>query len=887
MTLRPGTRLGPYEIVAPLGAGGMGEVYRARDTRLGRDVAVKVLLGGHAEEPEMRERFEREARAISALSHPAICTLFDVGEQEGTHFLVMEHLEGGTLASRLESGPLPIEQVLEVGAEIARALAAAHRRGIVHRDLKPGNVILTRSGPKLLDFGLAKLHAASHGRAEPGAAKTVSAPLTEQGMLLGTLQYMAPEQLQGREADARCDIFALGCVLYEMASGRKAFSGETQASVIGAILHGEPEPLAALAPLAPAALERLVGACLAKDPEARWQSAGDLAQELAWMRSAPEPRGTPAPAPRRALARLPWAVSAGAAVVAVAAWLAGPGRARPAGPSGSISLTALTVGPGYEGEPTFSPDGRMIAYVSDRAGNLEVYLKQVGGGPDVNLTNNPADDVQPAFSPDGTQIAFVSTRASASDLIYRAPRIPLMGGDVWVMPALGGSARRIAEGGNFPSWTPDGSEVVYVGGPPYKSKVYRVPALGGTPREIPLAIPSEEPGFPILLYPSVSPDGRWLLFSTQFAVCAAPVSGGAATRLAEGSNPVWAPDGTAVLYCNGEPGRGDSLWRVPFDARSGRAAGSPGPLTVGRGRDTQATVARDGRHIAFAAQDVTTELQLVPFDAHAGVAHGDAHTLAAGREFIAFISPSPDGSAAVYEAIRGDGTHIWRADSGSRPVALTSDPAWVDENPRWSPDGSRIAFNRTPVASLLAAGQIWLMGPDGANPRRVSAAGGQSAWMPDGRSLLVARNSSLSRLDLGTGSETRLDLGAPVMPIFNVSADGAWVAFQASGRDSVDIMAAPLGGGPPRLVVATPKQDFHPSFAPSGRWLYFQEDHKNIYRIPGPAQGWRAAPPERVTSFPESNLYLEDPRLSADGRWLAFSRVKVASTLWLLELPAR
>jgi serine/threonine-protein kinase len=289
MPLTPETRLGPYEILSPLGAGGMGEVYKAKDTRLGRSVAIKVLLGQHAEDPAMRERFEREAQAISALSHPSICTLHDVGEHEGMHYLVMEYLEGETLAARLARGPLALDQALELGREIAVALAAAHDHGVVHRDLKPGNVMLTKSGPKLLDFGLAKLHAASHGIVDPAARETVAGPLTARGEILGTLQYMAPEQLEGLEADARSDIFAFGCLLYEMISGRRPFAGLSQAGVIAATLKEEPAELSGPGRGIPPAIDHIVRHCLEKDPAQRFQSMRDLVFELATWSGASSP----------------------------------------------------------------------------------------------------------------------------------------------------------------------------------------------------------------------------------------------------------------------------------------------------------------------------------------------------------------------------------------------------------------------------------------------------------------------------------------------------------------------------------------------------------------------------------------------------------------------
>src|SRR5262245_50854373 len=304
MTISAGTRLGPYEILSPIGAGGMGEVYKARDSRLERTVAVKVLPSHLSSSPEVRQRFEREAKTISQLSHPHICALHDVGSQDGVEYLVMELLEGETLSDRLARGALPLEQTLRFGQEIADALDKAHRQGIVHRDLKPGNVMLTKSGVKLLDFGLAKAMETPASRGNLTSLPTQG--LTQEGTILGTFQYMAPEQLEGKEADARTDIFAFGAVLYEMATGKKAFAGANQASLIGAILHTEPQPISSVEPTSPAALDRVVKTCLAKDPEERWQSAADVRRELRWISEGSQAAAAPHAVRRPGRQRLAW-----------------------------------------------------------------------------------------------------------------------------------------------------------------------------------------------------------------------------------------------------------------------------------------------------------------------------------------------------------------------------------------------------------------------------------------------------------------------------------------------------------------------------------------------------------------------------------------------------
>jgi len=378
MSIEPGTKLGPYEIEKIIGSGGMGEVYRARDTRLERMVAIKVLAPQLAENPEHRQRLEREAKAVSSLSHPHICPLYDVGHEDGVDFLVMEFIEGETLADRLARGPLPIEEVLRFGIQIGDALEKAHKQGIVHRDLKPGNVMLTADGTKLLDFGLARSDAGSDsGDASLTVSPTVSKPLTAAGTVIGTYQYMAPEQLEGKTADARTDIFALGAVLYEMATGRRAFLAETQASLIGAIMHEQPQPVSAVQPMIPPAFDRVIQSCLAKDPEERWQTAHDVKLQLQWIEEGGSVVGLPAPvaARRKSRERLAW-IAFAIAVLAATVFAVGYVRRAPAPPL----QTRFEIAPPPElaavGSPRISPDGRHLAYRGvDSNGNAQLWLR--------------------------------------------------------------------------------------------------------------------------------------------------------------------------------------------------------------------------------------------------------------------------------------------------------------------------------------------------------------------------------------------------------------------------------------------------------------------------------------------------------------------------------
>ena len=566
MLLSPGTRLGPYEVVAPLGAGGMGEVYRARDTRLGREVALKVLPQHLSSSPEIRARFEREARTASSLNHPHICVLHDVGREGDTDYLVMELVEGETLAQRLARGPLPTPDVLRLGAQIADALDRAHRAGVVHRDLKPGNVMLAKSGAKLMDFGLAR----ASGLAGPGAhAPTVSAatqsptvaqPLTAEGSIIGTFQYMAPEQLEARDADVRSDLWGLGCVLYEMATGRRAFEGTTQASLISAIMRDQPRSMTELAPLSPPALERLVRQCLAKDPDDRWQSAGDVRRELEWIatRESAVSRGPTAATPRtvRRGRVIAWALG-GVAVGALAGWLIAASRT----PDRATVRTDL-LPPNQEGTIeafALSPAGDAIAFTfSDSAGNTRLWVRPLAE-PTARVLEQTENATFPFWSPDSRQLAFFANGALR--------RVAASGGPVQTLAD--------ATEGRGGAWSPRGI-IVYA--PDARGPLLQVAESGGPTRPASLldsARAENSHRFPCFLG-----DGRHFVYlavadsgETSLARLAS-IDDRRGRLITEASNSLVVGDHDRVLMV-----REGVTFAQELDARSGALRGKPVALS--------------------------------------------------------------------------------------------------------------------------------------------------------------------------------------------------------------------------------------------------------------------------------------------------------------------
>ncbi len=783
MPLLAGSRLGPYEILAAAGSGGMGEVYRARDTRLERTVAIKILPSYLSEVPDAKQRFEREARAISSLQHANICTLFDIGSQNGTDYLVMEYLEGETLADRLAKGPLPPEQVLKYGAEIAEGLEKAHRSGIIHRDLKPGNVMLTKSGAKLMDFGLAKASSVApvSGLTVTLATPEASHPLTAAGTIVGTFQYMSPEQVEGKEADARSDIFALGAVLYEMAAGRRAFSGKSHASIVAAILASEPHPISAVQPMSPPALDRVVKGCLAKDPDERWQTAHDVKLQLQWIAEGGSQAGIPAPvsARRRLSQNVAWAVAAVCGLAAIGfavAWMY-----RSSTPRHPVRLSVLAP-EGNSFKPfdiAISPDGNKFAFAAiDASGKTQLWVRPLDSESAQPLGGTEGAQ-EPFWSPDSQTVGFFADG--------KMKRLEASGGGLQVL-----ADAPIPRGG---TWSQDG---VILFSPGAAGGLYRVSASGGTVEQVTaLDAKKNEDSH---RWPCFLPDGQHYVFLVRSGLTtgAAQIYGASLSS----------KDKSLVVDSGGRPGctqpgyllfvRGSNLMAQRFDQSRLRLSGDPTPIAEQLGRDytfsAAYTVSRNGTLVAHNGGISTSVLTWYDRAGKPGSV--------LGSDNFNVIRFSPDGrvlSTSIYD--NSGGEDIWLLDlvRGVR-TRFTFGPALADD-PVWSPDGKMIVFDSNRTGTYA----IYEKPSNGTRKEEVVFADPAikftSSWSPDGKYVLLDH----------IAPEAQGKTSIWVLPMFGdhkayplisndfnstlsqFSPDGHWVAYDSneSGRDEIYAVAFP------------------------------------------------------------------------------------------------
>jgi Tol biopolymer transport system component/tRNA A-37 threonylcarbamoyl transferase component Bud32 len=787
MNLTPGTRLGPYEIVSPLGAGGMGEVYRAKDTRLGREVAVKVLPQHLSSNTEVRARFEREAKTVSSLNHPHICTLFDVGREGDTDFLVMELIEGETLAARLGKGPLPVNDTLRIGSQVADALDRAHRAGVVHRDLKPGNIMLTKSGAKLMDFGLARATGLAGAPASGVSvaaltqSPTMAQPLTAEGTIVGTFQYMSPEQLEGKETDARGDLWAFGCVLYEMATGKRAFDGKSQASLIGAIMHAEPAPVSQVAPMAPPELDRLVRACLVKDPADRLQSAHDVKLQLAWLAEGASSPSTVAAVPHiPATRRKSWLAPAlvGVAAVAVTALVMtvlqrGADRApSTAAPEryilGGADLAASST-------PAVSPDGSYVVYSAQEASMRRLYRRDLSSFEVTPIAGTEEGDA-PFFSPDGAWIGFSTPTA------------------VKKVPAGGGVAQVIVSGEvNAADWGEDGM-IYYCPGQGGEgiTALARVPATGGRPEVV--AVLDTTVAESDAWLPDILPDGQTVLFT---------VSGGRSSWHIVASR----PDGSRVeLIDNAILGRYSGGYLVYVDLTS------------------QAVLA-------------------APFDTEELTLTGTAVPLTEPVDANFCFDIGGDG-LLVYVPIAGAGAGselVWIDRNGAATPVMDTRGTWTQ--PRVSPDGKRILLRKTGTNC-----ELWLFDIERESLARIVQGTDNHSpiWSPDGRRIAYEQASAGGRMVTltveGAREITPIPTGSDRGSPQGWSRGGNLLVYSVSGRGTgSDIWTIAMDGGvaaSPFLATAFDEQD--PAVSPDGRYIAYatsESGTREVFVRPYPNDG--------------------------------------------------
>jgi len=799
MPLTAGSKLGPYEIVGPLGAGGMGEVYRARDTRLGRDVAIKILPAQFSADPVRKQRFEREAKTISSLNHPHICTLHDIGSQDGADYLVMECVEGETLAKRLEKGALPLEQVLKYGMQVADALDKAHRAGIVHRDLKPGNIMLTPTGAKLLDFGLAKPTAPPASVATLTAAVTQTSPMTEQGAIVGTFQYMSPEQVEAKELDGRSDIFSLGAVLYEMLTSQRAFQGKSQMSVASAILEKEPPPIGTIKPMTPPALEGAVKRCLAKDPDDRWQTARDLELELKWVGESGAQSGVPAPsaARTRTRERLAWLVALigvlAAAVLGVLHWNRPPENVRvvrsyfKAMPNSSFL---------FKGQQSagfaLSPDGLRLAYVGQTAdGKALLWVRPID-----SLQAQPLAGTEeagyPFWSPDSRYIGFFA------------------GGKLKKIDALGGPPLILCDAPNPRGGAWNQSDVILFT-PNINSPLFRVPASGGT--ATPVTSPDPSKGEVTNRWPQFLPDGKHFLYlaGSFFGLKENPSNSLVIGSLDSKESKFLMHVYTGAMYASGHILflRRDTLMAQSFDTKRLELTGE-----------------------AFAIADPVLEDELT---------------------LRSIFTASQSGLLAYMEGTGGsDRELIWVDRSGKKIGSVPGQDAY--SSPRISPDGKSVAF------TLSSSGfDIWSYDLARGVKTRLTfgAASGLASlfpvWSPDGQriayiSVRAGKFGFYQKPADGSGSEELLlEPTSYVRYINDWSPDAKFLAFQDYRQGAAGVFVLPLSGDrKPYPLLQSDFTTLRSAFSPDGKWLAYCSNEAGELKVyvvpfPGPGGKWQVS----------------------------------------------
>src|SRR3984885_2217447 len=864
MPLTSGTKLGPYEIQSVLGAGGMGEVYRARDTRLGRDVAIKVLPEALAHDADRLRRFEQEARTIAALNHPNILGIHDIGAHDGAPFLVSEFLDGQTLREKLVSRPLSVRRAVEYALGIAQGLAAAHEKGIVHRDLKPENVFVTRDGRvKVLDFGLAKLVRPEENHE---TSVTLTSPVTLPGMVMGTVGYMSPEQGRGEASDLRSDIFSFGAVLYEMLTGKRAFKRETSAETMTAVLREEPQALNDAGWQGPLELQRIVGRCLEKNVERRFQSASDLAFAIESLSGTSTAKSVLQPKSRRAW--LPWVIAA-ALLMGPAVWEMVRPAAAPANPLEKAHFTRVT---DFESvEAAISPDGRFVAFVSDHDGPFDVWLTQVGSGRLINLTEGKAGPLpgplrSVGFSGDGSEIW-----VGGGDVGMRLRLMPLTGG----VPRnfLGEETVNLA-------WSPDGERIVYHtfgSGDP----MFVADRTGANARRI----FGDRPGIHNH-FPTWSPDGRWIYFAhgtpatKEMDLWRIDPAGGKPERLTQRNTDVAYPtpvgNRTVFYVARDEDGSGPWLWAFDLKRRDSRRA------SVGLEQYTSVEASADGRKLVATISNPAAGLWSVPI-LNRVAEEGDVRPFPVPTERA--LAPRFSGSSLFYLSSLGTGDGLWRLRDGQVTEVWKGADGAIRETPAVSPDGGRVAI----VLRRNGKRQLHVLSSDGAELQPISEGivpQGTSCWSPDARWIVTggsdATGPGLFKIPLDGGSPVRLVAGEALNPIW--SPDGSLIVYAGT---NVRTFAPLLAVRPDGTSVKLPEIILRRL----GERVRFLPDGKSLIYMGGLLASqdfWLldlASTKSRPLARLQNRATMRTFDVTSDGKQIVFDRLRENSQVVMIDLP--
>ena len=857
-----GKNVSHYRVLEKLGSGGMGVVYKAEDTKLGRTVALKFLPPELTRDEKAKQRFIHEAQAASAMEHSNICTIYEVDETEdGRMFICMAYYEGKTLKDEIEEGELDIERAVDITIQIAHGLVKAHAQGIIHRDIKPANVFITNDDQvKILDFGLAKL---------AGQLK-----LTTTGKAMGTAAYMSPEQVSGEDVGPRTDIWALGVILHEMATGRLPFLEEYEMAVMYSIVHEEPETISSLRPGVPAELEKIVNKAMAKKQAERYQNAGELLTDLGMLKRKLEfedysasrtwqfDRGARKPITSIAL----FAVLA--AAIAIIVWLSTRREDRiPGLPGQPLQVTS---GKSWEGEPTLSPDGERIAYASDIAGNRDIFVIDVRGGNPLQLTSDPASDTCPTWYPDGSALAFVSDRRGRTS--------------IWKVSQLGGGATLLLSDAVDPAVSPDGERIAF--SVPSPGGDFRIGMASLSDPTAVTMLTGDEDGVWSHRCPAWSPDGRMICYATQHDLWIVPSTGGRARKLSSGGNrdysPAWSSNGKLIYFSSRREGT-IALWRIAA------AGGIPQRLTMGTGSENRPTICADGSRFAYATQVTSTDLFIRDLDS-------GEETKMQGTRDDWMAAMAPDKSVIVYASDRmGSKTDLWiqpldqGLPSGS-PRRLTDHPG-IASHPVFSPDGTWLAYYRI----IETQRDIWTLPLSGGRPIRFTeheAEDIQPAWSPDGSALaFVSSRGGYSRIWIASVSEGKRT--SPPRPLTGEdlnayaptwSRDGKTIAFVGMKENLLEVWTMPADGKAPARQITSGATAFRVRWDPltgailaSGTW---GGDWYTLRRVSLDGKTIQSLDPPVVLGREKGPAGFD---VSSDGRLMVFCHEEIKGNIWVLE----